>query len=181
MSAVACLRPADANCADPCPHSRFPTQVSPPTGAGEAKKSAGGAPKVDGPPAPKKARSAYIIFGSDRRDSLKKEQPELGFTDITKVIAGEWNALSSEAKKPYQDRAAEEKAAKAADVAAAGGPARPSTSSKVVKASSSKASTAKEEHPSSSAWTFFRAENKSRAKEDNPGFSIVQIDKVRGR
>jgi hypothetical protein len=42
--------------------------------------------------------SAYFLFMNDRRVSLKKEQPELKFGDITKTLTKEWNAMTDKSK-----------------------------------------------------------------------------------
>ena len=51
--------------------------------------------------APKRALSAYFFYNQERRDSLKKEKPELNNKEIIKKMSEEWNALSDEKKKPY--------------------------------------------------------------------------------
>ena len=59
--------------------------------------------------APKRALSAYFFYNQERRDSLKKEKPELNNKEIIKKMSEEWNALSDEKKKPYIAKAEADK------------------------------------------------------------------------
>ena len=59
--------------------------------------------------APKRALSAYFLYNQERRDSLKKEKPELNNKEIIKKMSEEWNALSDEKKKPYIAKAEADK------------------------------------------------------------------------
>ena len=45
--------------------------------------------------------SGYMAYGLKRRPELKDVVPEITFRDLTEQIAGEWNRLSEEEKKPY--------------------------------------------------------------------------------
>ena len=51
--------------------------------------------------APKRAISAFFFYNQERREKLKKEQPNLDNKEIIKTMSAEWNALSDEKKKPY--------------------------------------------------------------------------------
>jgi hypothetical protein len=62
------------------------------------------------PNAPKRPASGYMFYGQKRRPELKKSDPKLGFGDLTKQIAGEWNALSDQEKKPFLKLALKDKA-----------------------------------------------------------------------
>ena len=59
--------------------------------------------------APKKAISAYFFYIKERRDSITKEQPNLNNKEIVKKMSEEWNALSDDKKKPYVQKALEDK------------------------------------------------------------------------
>eukprot|EP00743_Colponemidia_sp_Colp-15_P001567 GILK01001712.1.p1 GENE.GILK01001712.1~~GILK01001712.1.p1 ORF type:complete len:845 (-),score=150.63 GILK01001712.1:357-2891(-) len=60
--------------------------------------------------APKRALSAYFIFSGEKREEIKKANPEAGITDIAKLISAEWNKLDDDQKKPFQQQADKEKA-----------------------------------------------------------------------
>eukprot|EP00288_Rhodomonas_lens_P010443 CAMPEP_0177722626 /NCGR_PEP_ID=MMETSP0484_2-20121128/17782_1 /TAXON_ID=354590 /ORGANISM="Rhodomonas lens, Strain RHODO" /LENGTH=783 /DNA_ID=CAMNT_0019235013 /DNA_START=50 /DNA_END=2401 /DNA_ORIENTATION=+ len=79
--------------------------------AKEKKKSSegGDAPKgkkgKKDPNAPKKAKSAWLLFCDAKREQIKEENPGIEFTQINGKIAELWKALSPEDKKPYEDKA----------------------------------------------------------------------------
>ena len=65
--------------------------------------------KKKDPNAPKKGLSAYMFFTMDRREQVKTDQPELGFTDITKRLGEIWREMSDSDKAPYQKQADKDK------------------------------------------------------------------------
>jgi hypothetical protein len=67
--------------------------------------------KVKDPLAPKKAPSAYILFGKDNREALSKANPDADFSRMGKIIGDAWKALSHEESRVYKDKADELKRA----------------------------------------------------------------------
>ena len=59
--------------------------------------------------APKRAISAFFFYNKERRETLKKEQPNLNNKEIIATMSKEWNALSEEQRKPYIKKADEDK------------------------------------------------------------------------
>jgi len=63
--------------------------------------------------APKRAQSAYILYGRAMqipvREELKAKDPDIAQKQIMSEIARRWNKLSKEEKKPYEDEAAKDK------------------------------------------------------------------------
>ena len=59
--------------------------------------------------APKRAISAFFFYNQERREKLKKEQPNLDNKEIIKTMSEEWNKLSDEKKKPYIEKAEADK------------------------------------------------------------------------
>lgn len=57
------------------------------------------------PNAPKAVCNAYMIFCKSRRGELKNELPELAFGKIGAKLGEMWRNMTSEEKKPYEDRA----------------------------------------------------------------------------
>mmetsp|Transcript_36112 Transcript_36112/g.81312 ORF Transcript_36112/g.81312 Transcript_36112/m.81312 type:complete len:178 (-) Transcript_36112:97-630(-) len=55
---------------------------------------------------PKRPMSAWLLFCEAKRDEVKRDNPEIAFTEINKVIAGKWKALTEEEKKPFEEEAA---------------------------------------------------------------------------
>lgn len=70
-------------------------------GKGKKDKSSDSAEK-----GPKRALSAYMYFAKDIRASIKTEQPELTFGELTKAIAARWAIAAPEQKAPYEELAA---------------------------------------------------------------------------
>ena len=57
------------------------------------------------PGAPKQPLSGYVHFLNDRRETVRKETPDMSFADISKKLANEWSQLSSDDKTRYHERA----------------------------------------------------------------------------
>lgn len=83
-------------------------------GAGEPDSKSRGWPKGKKrypkmPGAPKQPLSGYVHFLNDRRESVKKECPDISFADISKKMANEWSQLGAEDKQAYNERAEKDK------------------------------------------------------------------------
>jgi len=61
------------------------------------------------PNAPKAVCNAYMIFCKTRRDELKRESPDLPFGKIGAKLGEMWRSMSAEEKKPFEDKAAEDR------------------------------------------------------------------------
>ena len=48
-------------------------------------------------------RTAWIYFCQDRRSSVLTENPEMSFGDVVKKLSQQWQVMSEEEKKPYED------------------------------------------------------------------------------
>ncbi len=59
--------------------------------------------------APKRPISAYFFYNQERREKLKKEQPDLDNKDLIRAMSEEWNKLTDEEKKPYVKKAEADK------------------------------------------------------------------------
>ena len=67
------------------------------------------AKKVKDANAPKKNLSPYFLYNQERRETLKKEKPDLNNKELIKVMSAEWNELSDEQKKKYVQKAEADK------------------------------------------------------------------------
>ena len=47
---------------------------------------------------PKSARSAYLYFCNENRQKIRDDNPDLKITEITKILANQWNELNEKAK-----------------------------------------------------------------------------------
>lgn len=61
------------------------------------------------PKAPKRPLSAYMFFSQDWRERIKAENPDAGFGEVGKLLGAKWKELDDEEKKPYVERAAQDK------------------------------------------------------------------------
>ena len=61
------------------------------------------------PMAPKRASNAYMLFCKEQRPLLKVRQPELHFSNIGQILGEMWRTLPLEEKKPYEERAADDR------------------------------------------------------------------------
>ena len=61
------------------------------------------------PGAPKQPLSGYVHFLNDRRETVRKENPELSFADISKKLAVEWGQVDAKLKQEYAERAEADK------------------------------------------------------------------------
>jgi hypothetical protein len=62
------------------------------------------------PNAPKRSLSAYMFFAIEHRAAVKEKNPDATFGDLGKLIAADWAALPTPAKKTYETQAAKDKA-----------------------------------------------------------------------
>jgi arsenate reductase-like glutaredoxin family protein len=76
---------------------------------GKRSKNKRGKKKKD-PNEPKRAPSAYLIYGQKVRDQIKSEFPDLKSSEIMQKIGERWQKLTEEEKKPYNEEAAIAKA-----------------------------------------------------------------------
>lgn len=57
---------------------------------------------------PKKPSAPYLIFSNTLRNDVIKQNPDLLFADISKIISGKWKALSDDERKKFTDKFHEE-------------------------------------------------------------------------
>jgi high mobility group protein B2 len=57
----------------------------------------------------KSARSAYILYSSSVRNEVRRENPDMRMTEVSKVIAQMWNNLSTEDREPFVQQAREDR------------------------------------------------------------------------
>jgi hypothetical protein len=59
--------------------------------------------------APKQPLSGYVHFLNERRESVRTENPDITFSDLSKKMAAEWSAKSDEEKHKYNEMAKKDK------------------------------------------------------------------------
>jgi len=67
----------------------------------DSKTSTKRAKTAKDPMAPKRAISAFILFGNDERKRLKTEKPDLAFGEIGKELGKRWKDSSEDVKNKY--------------------------------------------------------------------------------
>lgn len=59
--------------------------------------------------APKRALTAYMIFSKETRPVVVSENPSLTFTEVGRLLGEKWRALSSDQKKPFEQKSEADK------------------------------------------------------------------------
>lgn len=59
--------------------------------------------------APRAPTTGYVLFQQERRQIIKKTNPEIPFAEVTKILGNEWSSLPSSEKQLYLKRAEEDK------------------------------------------------------------------------
>jgi hypothetical protein len=72
------------------------------------KKTAGKRAKKD-PNQPKRGKTAYIFYTQEARPKVKKENPDMTFGEISRLVSEQWKNMSKEDKAPYEEKAAHDK------------------------------------------------------------------------
>mmetsp|Transcript_29066 Transcript_29066/g.43921 ORF Transcript_29066/g.43921 Transcript_29066/m.43921 type:complete len:800 (+) Transcript_29066:102-2501(+) len=75
---------------------------------GNVSKKSKKKPKKD-PNAPKKAMTSFMFYSNAIRSEVKEKNPDLAFGDIAKLIGKKFRELSEEEKKPWDEKADEDK------------------------------------------------------------------------
>ena len=58
---------------------------------------------------PKKPLTAYFIYFQDKKPSFAEKFSSLSLSELTKLIAKDWNGLNEEQKKVYLEKAANDR------------------------------------------------------------------------
>ena len=66
-------------------------------------------PKKD-PNAPKRAFNAYLFFVRDKRDELRRQNPDASIGQLTGMMGKKWKEMSEAEKAPYTKQSEEDKA-----------------------------------------------------------------------
>eukprot|EP01025_Chloroclados_australasicus_P005622 TRINITY_DN11737_c0_g1_i2.p1 TRINITY_DN11737_c0_g1~~TRINITY_DN11737_c0_g1_i2.p1 ORF type:complete len:463 (-),score=68.58 TRINITY_DN11737_c0_g1_i2:306-1694(-) len=74
----------------------------------EGKKERKTRKKKD-PDAPKRHLSGFMIFSMDKREQVRKENPDKKITEITKILGEMWKNVTTEEKASYEERSAKDK------------------------------------------------------------------------
>jgi len=128
------------------------------------------------PNAPKKPRTAYILFSSDNRVDVKKENPDMIPTDITKEVARMWREADEDVKEEYKEKAEEDKK-RYQDEMEIYNPEYKQTSSNDKKEKPKEKKDPNAPKKPCSAYILFSSDHRKQAKEENPELSTVELTK----
>lgn len=59
--------------------------------------------------APKQPLSGYVHFLNERRETVRTENPEITFSELSKKLAAEWSNLPEDEKLKYNEMAKKDK------------------------------------------------------------------------
>ena len=68
---------------------------------GKKAAAAAAAPAPSAAPKAKRAVTRFIAFSQKHREEVKAANPDAKFTDIAKLLAAKWNALTDKQKEQY--------------------------------------------------------------------------------
>ena len=148
-----------------------------PRAAKSASKAAGAAgaarPKTTRKPrmpkslAPKRPKTAYIIFLSEQRQNIKANYPDAIFTEIPKIAAEQWHAIKPAQKAKYERAAEQDRERYKKDMLTY----VPSPDDKKKKKKKDPNAVKK----AKTAYNFFTKSRFEKVKIQNPGMSAPQI------
>ena len=131
------------------------------------------------PNAPKKAQTAYILYATKMRASVKAENPDLGFGDLTKLVSENFKKLSPEERKKWDDRAEKDKQRYKTEMASYEPPDDGSDEEdEAPKKKAKKDPNAPKRGKSS--YFFYMDAMRDKVKQDNPEASFSEIGKLLG-
>lgn len=61
--------------------------------------------KVRDPNRPKKNKNGYMFFCQDKRESVKKSNPNTDGKELVRLLSQMWNNMDTKQKAPYQQKA----------------------------------------------------------------------------
>jgi len=76
---------------------------------GEKKSKGKGTKRKAKKGGPKRPLSAYMFYCQANRDQVKKDNPDITFPEIAKILGQKWNELDANDKKPFEKQHAADK------------------------------------------------------------------------
>lgn len=59
--------------------------------------------------APKNPRGAYLFWAATQREAVRKENPQLSFAEVSKLLGQRWATFDDDTKRPWQELAAQDR------------------------------------------------------------------------
>lgn len=120
--------------------------------------------KAKDPNAPKRPRSAYILFCNDKRPEVRAQNPEMKMPKVVQELGKLWKDLKDKKKQHYLSEAAKDKERYNTEMSEYGPKNKPKGPKRAL-----------------SAYFFFCADKRSEVKEANPKLKVPDIAKELGR
>jgi len=125
--------------------------------------------------APKRARSAYIFFCTEKREEVKKN-PKISNSDILSELGKMWKASNDKKKKPFAEMAAADKKRYEEEMKNYVPSEEKASKGKAVKAVKAKVS-----NRTPSGYLLFCKEKRQQVKEENPSAKMTDITTILGK
>jgi len=152
--------------------------VAEPVKAKRTRKSKKG--KNKDPNKPKRNLTAYFLYSTAVRAEVKKENPELSFGDLAKLIAKKFRSLDDKEKKKWGQKAEKDKIRYLEEMKSYVAPVY-SDSDNDTKSKKKKVKKVKDPNKpkrSMSAYFIYSVEKRAEAKQENPDASFGDLAKI---
>ncbi len=128
--------------------------------------------------APKRARSAYIFFCTDKREQVKKANPSITNNEILSELGKMWKALTDKKKKPYVEKADADKKRYEEEMKNY----VPTEEEKEAKEKKSKGKSGKTKVTRTpSGYLLFCNEKRDQVKSENPDAKMTEVSSILGK
>jgi structure-specific recognition protein 1 len=129
------------------------------------------------PKAPKKPKNAYMMYANAARGQVVEDNPEAGFGEITKIVAGQYKQLTPEEMAKYTAKSDKDKARYAEEMEDYSAPEDSDNEGGATKA---KGKTKAKKDPNApkrpmSAYFYFMNKSRDRIKEENPDVTFGEV------
>lgn len=122
--------------------------------------------RVKDPNAPKRNKSSYLLFCEERREHIKKNNPNITATQIIRVLGADWKTVSASDKTRFEALALKDKARFETEMKSYVPPVDLETRTKPKKAMNS--------------YNFFYNETRRIVSSENPSLSTTEITREVG-
>jgi hypothetical protein len=122
--------------------------------------------RVKDPNAPKRNKSSYLLFCEERREHIKKNNPDISATQIIRILGADWKTVSASDKARFEAMALKDKSRFEAEMKVYVPPTDLETRTKPKKAMNS--------------YNFFYNETRRLVASENPALSTTEITREVG-
>jgi len=124
------------------------------------------------PNAPKRAKSAYIIFSTEEGKKVRQDNPEMSAPDVLREVGRRWDLLDHGARVAYEQKAEEDKERYAEEMESYTPPVSPTFVQKRGKKSHKDPNAPKR---ALSAYLFFSQAEFKKIRAANPNMTVTEV------